>query len=258
MSALEQSEELSITIPITSEFRQQAEAFAEAQPTQAAQVKSRALAVQAVEAYMRWQGFEVSQQQSLFWDGSSQIVSPVADVVIANLGRLECVIADDNGDCPVAAETWSGRVGYVAVAIEEAQVRLLGFVRPFPLDDPLERVEADALESLDELMLYLERLGLARDDWAVGRVPEGKQLERKQDYSERNNLIEFPSLQNPVDLSLEDSSQREEIADLESDLNSCESQLSQKIDDSYPSGYVEAASLKPVKEDTDSGPEKQE
>ena len=172
MSASEHGDDLTIAIPITSAFRQAAEDLATEQSDKADQVRCRALAVLAVEEYLQWQGFALSREQSLFWDGTTRLVSPVADVVLSNLGRLECLIADEERDCPVAAETWRGRIGYMAVTIEETQVRLLGFMRPFALDDPLTVVEADELESLDELMLYLERLGLARDALAGGRVAE--------------------------------------------------------------------------------------
>lgn len=161
-------EDLSIRVPITTAFRAQAQAFANEQPLpeKAAQVYRNTLAVLAMREYLQWQDYDTDLTQSDSWNAATRTCGDVADLMIAGLGRIECrpVETGDLTSLPLPPEVWHNRIGYVLVQLSEdfREAVLLGFVRPFDPEDPLEAVSVAELESLDALMDYLYRLELGQ------------------------------------------------------------------------------------------------
>ncbi|MBD2094456.1 DUF1822 family protein [Trichocoleus sp. FACHB-591] len=159
-----QEQDLTIQVPITTAMRAQAEALAGRQPTaeKSEQIYRNTMAVLVVNAYLGWQGYETDLSQSNNWNlGTLAAGGDVADLMIKDLGRLECrAVLQGATVCPLPPEVWHGRIGYVVVQFDVAvdKAVLLGFKPIFDPEDPMEEVPLDELQSLDELIDYLDRL----------------------------------------------------------------------------------------------------
>lgn len=144
------------TIPLTQQVHQTAQQFSQRQthPQKIKQVYLNTLAVQAVNTYLKWMGVPTQLEASDSWNPALQSLSDVADLALANQGKLECrpVLPDDR-TCHIPAEVWSDRIGYVAVQFdaELTEATLLGFVPSIQS----ETLPLEALRSLDELFDYL-------------------------------------------------------------------------------------------------------
>ena len=155
-----QSEEDTLTMPITLKAHQQAQQFWQQQPnTQAAQqVYLNALAVQAVQSYLSWFGIVTDLEASDSWNPAIQSLANTADLVVTGVGKLECRSVLPEADvCEIPPEVCCDRIGYVAVQFnsELSEATLLGFVPtvtttqlPLPQLQPLDRL-------LDYLQLAL-------------------------------------------------------------------------------------------------------
>lgn len=159
-----QEQDLTIQVPITTAMRAQAEAFASRQPTaeKSEQIYRNTLAVLVVNTYLGWQGYETDLSQSNNWNlGTLAAGGDVADLMIKDMGRLECRFVPKGATvCPLPPEVWHGRIGYVVVQLDAGrdEAVLMGFEPLFDPEDPLEEVPLDKLQSIDELIDYLERL----------------------------------------------------------------------------------------------------
>lgn len=155
-----QSEEDTLTMPITLKAHQQAQQFWQQQPnTQAAQqVYLNTLAVQAVQSYLSWFGIVTDLEASDSWNPAIQSLANTADLVVTGVGKLECRPVLPEADiCEIPPEVCCDRIGYVAVQFnsELSEATLLGFVPtvtttqlPLPQLQPLDRL-------LDYLQLAL-------------------------------------------------------------------------------------------------------
>lgn len=153
------TEDLTITIPITSAFRSSAQQFAAEQPTpqKTQRVYRQTLAVLAVAEYLQWQGYDAEPENRQSW--VTRALSDVADIWIRNVGRIECLVAEPSAEtCEIPPEAQPERIGYLVTNVEEKQVRLLGFAPMFDPEDVPDEVELDELESLDEMVDYFHRL----------------------------------------------------------------------------------------------------
>jgi hypothetical protein len=150
-----------LPLPITHMALQTADRFARQQPTpqKAAQVRLNTIAVSVVNDYLQLMGIATHLLDSDSWNPLMQLCADVADLEIAELGKLECrpMAANWVADqllCAVPPEVWQDRIGYVVVAIDESSrsATLLGFaaqaaetLSPSQLQPPealLERLEA--------------------------------------------------------------------------------------------------------------------
>lgn len=121
-----------LSLPITSEFRQIADAFALQCPIRekASQIRRNTLAVCAVNAYLKLMDIATDVGSSDSWQPMMQVMSDVADLQLLGVGALSCrAIASDSEACYVPPEAWEDRIGYVAVVLDEAGDRamLVGF-----------------------------------------------------------------------------------------------------------------------------------
>ena len=168
-------EDLTLKIPIPTTVRQKAKQFAAAQPTpeKAARVYRQTLAVFAVVEYLgNWLGYDVPQEESL--NPVTRTLSDSADIWIAGIGRIECLVAEPDAEtCPLPPAAQEGRIGYLVVEmpqnknedkIEAKQVRLLGFAPMFDPEDVPDEVELEELASLDEMVDYFHRLERGMDE----------------------------------------------------------------------------------------------
>jgi hypothetical protein len=141
--------DLSIPLPITRQARLWAKQFASQQPTKhkAQQVYFNTLAVCLVNNYLRIMDIPTDLSAGDSWNPTVRLFFDVADLVVTNIGRLECRpwiesypqpelyhqgIDTEKLDVPVCyipPEAQENRIGYVVVQIDEAQDLglLLGF-----------------------------------------------------------------------------------------------------------------------------------
>jgi len=146
------TEPLTFTVPITRDVYHQAENFSREQkhPEKARQVYLNTLAVLAVEFYCQCMEVETDLPASDSWNLSPRTLMDVADLVIKDLGKLECrPVLPGEQSCHVPGEVRSDRVGYVVVEINEENNRstLLGFAESAPAGE-LKISQLDSLEAL--------------------------------------------------------------------------------------------------------------
>lgn len=125
----------------------------------AEQVYVNALAIYAVDYYLRCRGYQTDWEGS---DSSNKVMRTsmnTADLVVENHGKIECrpVLPDsDLKTMYVPGEVWDDRIGYVAVYLNESltEATLLGFVDKVDT----EEVPLSELRSLDDFPFYLNQL----------------------------------------------------------------------------------------------------
>lgn len=146
------TEPLTFTVPITRDVYHQAENLSREQkhPEKARQVYLNTLAVLAVEFYCQCMEVETDLPASDSWNLSPRTLMDVADLVIKDMGKLECrPVLPGEESCHVPGEVRSDRVGYVVVEIDEKNNRstLLGFAESAPAGE-LKISQLDSLEAL--------------------------------------------------------------------------------------------------------------
>ncbi|MBW4430934.1 MAG: DUF1822 family protein [Pelatocladus maniniholoensis HA4357-MV3] len=149
------------TGPISTVARRLAEKWSrqQATPEKSQQVLLNTLSVSFVNFYLECMGFETDTYASDSWNPVQQTLMDVADLLIKNLGKLECRPVLENAQFVyVPLEVQSNRLGYVAVEISESlqSAKLLGFVKEVSIDNlPIKQ-----LQPLENLLDYLESLEL--------------------------------------------------------------------------------------------------
>ncbi|NJO43006.1 MAG: DUF1822 family protein [Cyanobacteria bacterium CRU_2_1] len=146
------------TVPLSFEAHTIAQHYQKqhSQPPKAKQVYLNALAVYAVDFYLRCLGFESDLNQS---DSHSPLLMKfmdIADLSIKQIGKLECRPVLPNAQfCQIPPDVWSDRIGYVAVQLNQTLKRatLLGFTRTAMAEVPLSQ-----LRSLSDLPAYLNQI----------------------------------------------------------------------------------------------------
>jgi Protein of unknown function (DUF1822) len=146
-------------IPITPTERHTALTFAQQQPTRekAQQVYRNTLAVLTVKHCFDILEIPTAIAEGDSWNAFSRLGADLADLQVANLGRLECRPVEPGvPSCYVPSETLEDRIGYVVVQIEPAydEAAILGFV-PEVSDTHLEIAQ---LQPLPNLFIHLETL----------------------------------------------------------------------------------------------------
>lgn len=136
----------------------QAEKFRryQSQGSKAKQVYLNTLAVSVANSYLNLLGWSTSLVQSDSWNPISQTMMNVADLQIPGYGKLEClVVLSGCNAIAVDPETWSGRIGYLVVMLDQnlQTATILGFV---PQVHQME-LHLEQLESLDKFATYLSQ-----------------------------------------------------------------------------------------------------
>ncbi|NMF63768.1 hypothetical protein DP113_29280 [Brasilonema octagenarum UFV-E1] len=149
------------TGPISTVARRLAEKCSrqQATPEKSQQVLLNTLSVSFVNFYLDCMGFETDTYASDSWNPVQQTLMDVADLLITNLGKLECRPVLENAQFVyVPQEVQSNRIGYVAVEISEdlQSAKLLGFVK----EVSIEYLPINQLNPLENLLNYLESLQL--------------------------------------------------------------------------------------------------
>jgi hypothetical protein len=148
MAKLTELQELSIELPITSAMRQATE-------------RPERWGAVAVEAYLEMQGFGVDRADC-YWRNPLEKPA-IADVVLPEFGRLECVVMGDG----MTIESGIDRLGYVMVMVKEKSIAILGFTDQWPID-------VENVMSIDDWMLWLGELAMGSQ--VIGQMPEFEEL----------------------------------------------------------------------------------
>ncbi|MCY7390786.1 MAG: DUF1822 family protein, partial [Leptolyngbyaceae cyanobacterium CAN_BIN12] len=126
-------DDFALPLPITQIIRQTAQEFANQQPNpqKLEQVRLNTLAVLVVHNYLQLMEIPSSLTASDSWNRVLRLCADMADLQVLGLGRLECrPVLPNQTLCRVPPETWSDRIGYVVVELDEAaeSAQLLRFV----------------------------------------------------------------------------------------------------------------------------------
>lgn len=138
----------------------------ESAPEKAKQVYLNTLAVCATRSYLEWMEFQTDLSQSESWHPVVRHFNNVADLVIPELGRLECrpvLLGETVMTLP--PEVTEDRIGCVAVQFENEKqldkVKLLGFYRAVEAGELPESIAIADLEPCEEMIEHLEELEVA-------------------------------------------------------------------------------------------------
>lgn len=150
--------ELSFNVPITQAMRLRATKISQYQdkPDTSKQVYRNILAVLAVDYYCQCMEIETRLSSSNVWNPAWQALANSADLELANLGRVECcAVALTSGKVAIAKEAQADKIGYIAVALDEAsqEAILLGFRERL-----LGEREEFSLQEWDDLEGFLSRV----------------------------------------------------------------------------------------------------
>lgn len=133
------------------------------------QVLLNTLSVSFVNFYLECMGFETDIEASDSWNPVEQTLMDVADLLIKNLGKLECrPVLENSQFVYVPPEVQSNRIGYVVVKISESlqSAKLLGFIQEVFIDN----LPINSLQPLENLLKHLESLEVKKTQSPVQDV----------------------------------------------------------------------------------------
>jgi len=161
-----------ITLPITSEFRRIADAFAAQCPVQekADRIRRNTLAVCAVNLYLQMMDIPTQVERSDSWNPMMQMMADVADLQVPGVGSLSCrAVLPSEDVCYVPPEDGCDRAGYIAVVLDEQTATLLGFTETVgertqvaltqfaPMEALIDKVHALQAVAADSAVTQLSR-----------------------------------------------------------------------------------------------------
>lgn len=149
---------LTFTVPLSFEAHDLAQQFSRQQSNsqKAKQIYLNTLAVYAVDFYLRCLGFQTDVEQSDSRNPLYLKFMDVADLLIKQLGKLECRPVLPNAQiCRIPPEVRSDRIAYIVVEMNQSlkQATLLGFMPTAIAEIPLEQ-----LRSLADFPEYLNSI----------------------------------------------------------------------------------------------------
>jgi hypothetical protein len=152
-------EDFSISLPITTADRNTAQRFASQQPSpQAAErVRRNTLSILVMCNYLEMMGIDTNLEASDSWHPVVRLCTDVADLEIVGVGKLECrSLQAGESTCYMPPEVWEGRIGYTLLRLEEdgRSATILGFVKKVST----EYLALDRLEPIENLCEAIELL----------------------------------------------------------------------------------------------------
>jgi hypothetical protein len=181
--------------------------FAAAQPSIAKgrKVYLNTLAVCAVRQYLSCVcELDLDLSQSDSWQTEFQAISNIADLVIPNVGKIEClVVLPGATDLQIPAALIGDRIGYVIVKISDDlnSVELLGFIdrsdtesialdvdRFQPLDDLLDLIYTTQITNLREFLVGKFGMSWEPIENSIDRSGVLGETLRQQEFALRNTL----------------------------------------------------------------------
>ncbi|NET24160.1 DUF1822 family protein [Okeania sp. SIO1I7] len=193
---------------LTAEAHGYAELFAaeQATPEKGKQVYLNTLAVVAVQTYLKFLDIQTAIHQGDCWYPGSRAIFNVADLVLSNIGKVECrPVFPGEKELFLPPEVIDNRIGYIAVQFEEDlnQVQILGFVSARNIDGFQDSIPLTQIESLDALIEEIDWckkwVNLRR--WFEGFFPvEWQSLQSLSTSSTRSLRVSRDSIsQSPTD-----------------------------------------------------------
>jgi len=168
-------EKLTFTVPLTLKAHQLAQKFYQHQSHQekAKQVYLNTLAVYAANFYLGCLGIETDLKASDSQNTLMQTFGNIADLEIKGKGKIECrYVLPDSKIVEIPAETWSDRIGYVAIQFDRelTEAKLLGFLPKVP--EEVEELSLENFQSLEDMLEYLqeEKQALNLSTWLYENV----------------------------------------------------------------------------------------
>ena len=174
-------------------------------PTKGRRVYLNTLAVSAVGQYLNCVGdLDLDLTHGYSWQPEFHSIMDVADLVIPNVGRIECIpVLPDRTEVILAPETIDERIGYVAVQFSQdlTTVELLGFVaKPVggiinvnqlqPLEDLLDTIYVDRINNLSQFLNGI--LGIGWEPIESLIVNQDRTMHDRQEFALRNILTSTP------------------------------------------------------------------
>jgi Protein of unknown function (DUF1822) len=163
-------------VPIPSTARQKAAGMADLcrHVDRRERMRHNLLATIAVHDYLKLQGYLLDLEASDCRNPILGRMGEVADLVVSQVGQFECcAIKPGELTCSVPAEGQFGRSGYVVVEMdaEERWGWLLGFLPAGEASNPIEMLNREGLQSMDEFGYLLHRLWLLWNIVRAGSEP---------------------------------------------------------------------------------------
>lgn len=149
------------TITPSQASHEYANKFARQQASEekARQVYRNTLAVCAVNEFVQEElGYTTDLKAGDCWNPVVRMVHDVADLIIPELGILECrSIKAEDEVVSLPNEVRENRIAYVAVQFEEQsdKIKLRGFVAASELGDLPEEIKVNQLQEIEEMIDYL-------------------------------------------------------------------------------------------------------
>ncbi|MDB9496829.1 DUF1822 family protein [Spirulina major CS-329] len=174
-------EEITPVIPLTAAMQRRARQFAAQQPeaSKARQVYLNTVAIAAVANFLKIVGIVSHPEQSDSWNPAVQFATEGCDLMLENLGRLECRVIEASPEPPTAIaippEVERDRLGYVVVKIDffTDEAELLGFV-PHLSHNPLPLAQLQPISTLIEYLTRLEAQSqINLSAWLNGQITSG-------------------------------------------------------------------------------------
>lgn len=151
-----------LMVPLDLEIHSRARHLAAQQSTveKGKRVYLNALAVYAVHSYLKWLQIPTNFQESDCWNPVKAALSNAADLVIPNVGILECRPVLPQETVILLPSTSENRIGYVAIQFQESldSVQLLGFAPAFDEVNLPAQLEVSQLQPIDALLQQITRL----------------------------------------------------------------------------------------------------
>ncbi|MGB7445269.1 MAG: DUF1822 family protein [Coleofasciculaceae cyanobacterium] len=152
-----------LNVPLPRVAHNLARQFAAEQATSAKgmRVYLNTLAVWAVHRYLNWLQIEVDLSAGKSWQPAMRALFDVADLVLPNLGKLECrPVLPGETILTLPPEVTQNRIGYLPVQFSDRleEVQLLGFVSAVALEDSPEQLQLTELQPLEVLLEQLDQL----------------------------------------------------------------------------------------------------
>lgn len=156
-----------LTMPLSRENHETARKFSVQQDTveKCEKVYLNTLAILGVRSFLDWLGIETDLNAGDSWHSVVRCFQNVADLVIPDLGKLECrPVLPGETVISLPAEVTEDRIAYIAVQFQEQlnEVQLLGFYPAIDPQLPPETIEISSLQPIEILIDYIDRLESAQ------------------------------------------------------------------------------------------------
>lgn len=164
-----------LTILLDRHAHRYAQQFAseQATPAKGKQVYLNTLSVYAVHTYLKCFAVKTALHQSDCWHPGLRAMFNVADLILLNLGKLECRwVLPGEETIFIPAEVREDRLGYIILQFTEAleKVELLGFCPGEDINPETESIAVSQLQPLDFFFdtIYQLQIKVNLSQWVSG------------------------------------------------------------------------------------------